>query len=117
MSGRSVLSYLKDICRQLDEGTLQTRLFKVAVATAVPVSMLVAGCAYDEYGVPMYGFPIEEELCNDGVDDDSNGLTDCDDPVCDHVEYCLSCDDGHDNDGNGEADCNDASCAPHEACQ
>lgn len=117
MSGRSALAYLKEICRQLDEGSLQANLRKVAVVTAVPVSMLVSGCMNDLYGVPAYGMMMEETVCNDGLDDDYDGLIDCEEEECQGVEYCLGCDDGQDNDGDGNADCDDESCETAPECQ
>ena len=119
MSGASTLEYLKEICRQIDDGTLQQKLRKTAVVTAIPVSMLVAGCTAMEYGAPpsvaLYGVPLEE-VCHNGYDDDEDGLTDCDDPDCPVNERCFSCHDGLDNDANGQADCSDTSCAGVEGC-
>jgi hypothetical protein len=69
------------------------------------------------------------ELCFDGIDNDGNGFTDCDDFGCSRsgppevVERCggggtgeaeddlETCFDGIDNDGNGFTDCNDFSCS------
>ncbi len=60
--------------------------------------------------------------CNDGIDNDGNGLTDALDPACKNVfGECgpspaiedftsLSCSDGKDNDLNGRIDCGDAAC-------
>ena len=51
--------------------------------------------------------------CNDGVDNDENGLTDCDDPRTE-APTCLpetNCNDGQDNDADGQADCDDDDCA------
>lgn len=60
-------------------------------------------------------------LCFDGVDNDGDGLTDCDDPYCDKV--CVEiCTDYVDNDGDGYNGCDDPKCAgqpcfePHEVC-
>jgi hypothetical protein len=55
-----------------------------------------------------------EVSCNDGQDNDCDGLTDGDDPDC---QQCVpdeaqevSCFDGNDNDCNGSTDCADANC-------
>ncbi len=32
--------------------------------------------------------PVNAEICNNGIDDDGNGLTDCRDPVCFTSAYC-----------------------------
>jgi hypothetical protein len=69
------------------------------------------------------------EVCNDGVDNDCNGLIDCADAACDAVQcgaatgaLCVSgvcteavCDDGLDNDRDGLIDCADRQCDGH-AC-
>jgi len=44
------------------------------------------------------------EICDDGLDNDCDGLTDLDDLDCEQ------CDDGIDNDGDGKIDCADEDC-------
>lgn len=59
------------------------------------------------------------EICNDGIDNDENGFTDCDDFACSESEFCTgetSCGDGIDNDENGFTDCDDFVCAESPAC-
>lgn len=59
------------------------------------------------------------ELCDDGVDDDSDGLTDCVDPDCVADPVCLpeaACHDATDNDLDGYADCADFDCVGGPAC-
>ncbi len=63
-----------------------------------------------------------EVQCFNGVDDDGNGLTDCEDPACDNRSCgpaCVCrdlqpgealCYDGEDNDGDGKTDCEDSDC-------
>ena len=63
--------------------------------------------------------PIEE--CTDGVDNDGDGLFDCNDPDCDSDIACVGlqpevCTDCVDNDGDGLIDCADASCSSDIAC-
>lgn len=62
-------------------------------------------------------------LCQNGTDDDGDGLADCDDPGCSQLIFCVGaneptetevCDDGDDNDGDGAVDCDDPDC--DEAC-
>lgn len=64
--------------------------------------------------------PEEAKLCSDGLDNDQDGLVDCDDFNCDQVGCCMVmgdessdkyCDDGCDNDGDGYTDCKDHSCS------
>jgi hypothetical protein len=55
--------------------------------------------------------------CADGIDNDDDGLVDCDDIRDCHVETCPErCDDDADNDGNGTADCSDVSCHGSAPC-
>ncbi len=62
------------------------------------------------------------ELCDNGFDDDNDGLVDCDDPDCAAAPVCQPevCDNDLDDDGDGLADCDDpdcqAACAPPENC-
>jgi hypothetical protein len=57
--------------------------------------------------------PGVPEVCNDNVDNDCDGNTDCDDNECVNSPVCQVsggpeiCDDGIDNDGDGKTDCSD----------
>ncbi len=62
------------------------------------------------------------EDCTNTLDDDGNGLTDCDDPACAKAKHCLTvtaedCHNHVDDDRNGLTDCDDPACATDEACQ
>ena len=54
-------------------------------------------------------------MCSDGIDNDQNGYTDCEDFGCrigDFVTVCVEntealCSDEKDNDGDGDIDCSD----------
>lgn len=80
----------------------------------------------DDVCVPEAGHCRETgdvEACAGGVDEDGDGLTDCDDPDCEGTLSCAGggedaeiCDDGDDNDGDGDVDCDDADCAADTAC-
>jgi hypothetical protein len=63
---------------------------------------------------------IEPEVCDNAVDDDADGATDCDDSDCFGEAGCvaseLNCADGADNDGDGAADCDDPDCDADRAC-
>jgi cysteine-rich repeat protein len=58
---------------------------------------------------------VKESDCSDEVDDDADGLVDCDDPDC---ELSLTCDpqeicaNGADDDQDGYLDCEDSDCPP-----
>ena len=56
--------------------------------------------------------PANEISCNDGVDNDGDGLIDCDDPECFGQDCPEVCDDEQDNDGDGWVDCADTDCPP-----
>ena len=69
--------------------------------------------------------PPPAEICDDGVDNDLDGATDCDDADCALDLACAVpevCDDGADNDLDGDTDCDDSdwdldlACAEPEAC-
>lgn len=67
-----------------------------------------AGCSL------IYSFhDTRREICDDGEDNDTNGLSDCSDPACfgpSCAEVGALCDDKLDNDGDELADCLDRGC-------
>ena len=61
----------------------------------------------------------QSEKCDNGVDDDGNDLTDCDDPDCaTSFPPCLDeiCDNGLDDNEDGFTDCEDEMCADEVIC-
>ena len=61
------------------------------------------------------------EICDNGIDDDCNGLADCLDPACGSQPACIDkkkeiCTNGIDDDGNGLVDCKDPACFGDPAC-
>lgn len=58
-------------------------------------------------------YPLEQELCGNGFDDNGNDLIDCDDPLCVDALGCTepetNCTDGVDNDSDAFVDCADIS--------
>ncbi|MBI2892174.1 MAG: hypothetical protein HYY06_01380 [Deltaproteobacteria bacterium] len=60
------------------------------------------------------------EDCENGRDDDGDGLADCDDSECADDPVCEpateNCGDGRDDDGDGYSDCDDDDCAADPAC-
>ena len=70
-----------------------------------------------------------ESICNDGIDNDEDGKTDCEDSDCNSAPECQSsnntnnvtteeiCDDGKDNDNDGDTDCADSDCSSKPECQ
>ncbi len=61
------------------------------------------------------------ENCTNGVDDDGDGLVDCDDSDCRNHPDCQiapeDCTNGADDDGDGLVDCDDPECDDHPSCQ
>jgi hypothetical protein len=69
-----------------------------------------------------YPFAVrrQETVCAGGLDEDGDGLTDCQDPDCSETFECAAeyvCDDNQDNDADGNTDCDDADCSDDAACQ
>jgi len=63
-----------------------------------------------------------EVNCSDTVDNDGDGMVDCDDTDCTSDPACApapveNCTDGIDNDGDGAIDCADGDCTSDPACQ
>lgn len=59
------------------------------------------------------------EVCNNGVDDDGDGVADCNDADCVTFSGCSNreiCDNGTDDDGDGVVDCSDADCNSFGNC-
>jgi hypothetical protein len=85
----------------------------VRSARALGVVLGLAGCG------AVYRYPDSKNeesaaACSDGIDDDLDGKTDCEDPGC--ASFCLehdaaTCADGRDNDSDGKLDCEDSDCA------
>ncbi len=68
------------------------------------------------------------DLCSDDVDNDKDGMMDCDDPGCKDFAFCQATEDGKentlaackdekDNDGDGKTDCDDEDCKDFTICQ
>ncbi len=57
----------------------------------------------------------KETNCADGVDNDGDGLVDCQDPDCDSCKE--ECANGTDDDGDGLIDCKDPDCSGTAVCQ
>jgi hypothetical protein len=72
------------------------------------------------YAIAAYYYEDPSELtCDDGFDNDIDGLVDCEDSDCFGVGACTTetvCDDGLDNDLDGDIDCADAECAGMAPC-
>ena len=62
--------------------------------------------------------PPFESNCGDGIDQDGDGLIDCEDPDCYNSNQCLVeiCDNGIDDDLDGWIDCSDTECFALNIC-
>ncbi len=75
--------------------------------------------AFIENVVPNLPTPPIIEICNNNMDDNKDGLIDCNDPQCISDITCQpeNCSNGVDDNANGKADCEDPECASEILCQ
>ncbi len=66
----------------------------------------------DGMSCPLSSPPSFPEFCGNGIDDDNDGLVDCDDPDCTNALYC--CDDTVSGDCDGDGVDNLVDCAPKD---
>lgn len=76
----------------------------------------------DRGGWLSLGFARTYEDCDNGLDDDGDGVADCDDGACASVTACLGewpedCRNGADDDLDGLEDCEDADCRRDSRCE
>ena len=95
------------------------------VTMGLLVCFVTLGCAVDFGDVSKNSHdgsidaPGEETLCDDGIDNDGDSYTDCEDPGCYDLAPCAAesdCLDGLDNDEDGQTDCDDDDCWGTAAC-
>jgi|GEM_PF-1421070 len=77
------------------------------------LAALAAACGDDRSSIG--------EICNNGFDDDGDGITDCFDPDCLGLPACTAggesdCGNGIDDEGDGWSDCGDPDCAADPGC-
>jgi hypothetical protein len=93
MTPASILGYLRQLCHDLDHGgPVGPAIARTVGTVAIPAAIALggaSGCCAD-YAQDVYGAPFEDtprEVCDDGIDNNSNGLVDMADPACaDFVE-------------------------------
>ena len=80
----------------------------------LPRLVLLASIVLTSYSVAWA--QSAEVICNDGKDNDGDGVIDCADGSCQfaaNIERGCNCYDGKDNDGDGKIDQADSNCAPY----
>ena len=136
MNGQTILSSLRQMCREIDAGRPLRRinLGRALGPVIIGFSFAAGGCpeapspAVSMYGAPPVP-PHTAEVCDDGIDNDRDGRTDCTDDDCSRDGACEAvtvygappieenCADGLDNDGDGRADCADNDCNAAQNCE
>ena len=105
----------------------------LATAALLLAATCPVGCDTAPVGTPAHLLsecfdcePEDADRCLDSIDNDEDGLLDCDDPDCAWVAACpwegpentdIRCGDGLDNDGNSFTDCADFACSDSTACK
>lgn len=94
--------------------------------TLVTAAVLVASCSESKTDPPTTSLAVDtgstgtvsiptESDCADGIDDDADGLVDCEDGDC--FAVCIEdCSDDADNDADGLVDCADDDCMAEPQC-
>ncbi|MFA5624886.1 MAG: trypsin-like serine protease [Bradymonadales bacterium] len=79
----------------------------------------VSTSVQDYYSWILEKAPVLKENCSNKVDDNGDGLIDCDDPQCAGSVYCKTeiCDNEIDDNANGLIDCDDPQCAGSAYCK
>ena len=101
-----------------DDPACQTVLWTSQVTVPVTAGqgylIRVGGWGPDDFGTGTLTVTViaDPEICDNGIDDDLDGLIDCDDPDCADFIDCLVeiCDNGEDDDLDGLVDCEDPDC-------
>ncbi len=101
-----------------DSGTNNQARLDVYVPAGQTLVVVVDGYASEAGNYVLSVYPHETFFCTDGIDNDADGLTDCDDEDCAATSECIPevCDNGVDDDGDGLIDCVDDECASDAAC-
>lgn len=119
---RAALAYLDHLCARLDRGLkLRSplgRWWKAGPCVPLGLTLCLAACTPELPPRPPSHSPFE--VCDDGIDNDHNGLVDCSDfrsCRCDtpnendpYAGRERDCRDGLDDDGDGRVDCYDEDC-------
>ena len=131
MDPATLKAYLQSLCDELDAGNSAVKAVRWAGAALVASGAMTA-CFEKDQAVPLYATTFDsgnfEGICDDVVDNDDDGLTDCDDPDCDDDPACeavdeygappaeMDCTNEQDDDDDGLIDCDDPDCSDDPAC-
>jgi hypothetical protein len=104
-----------------DDGPLDsTSRVQVTLTAGQSVMIIVDGYGSMTGNYVLHVQTIPAEICNNGIDDDEDFLTDCEDDDCASDPSCheigAQCSDRIDNDDDFETDCFDSDCAGEPAC-
>jgi hypothetical protein len=97
------------------------RITSRTTTLSMAACLALSGCFFSDRG-DIDTIPVEETICNDSIDQDEDGLVDCEDPDCRLESHCNlpsgeRCGNGTDDDGDGLIDCEDPQCAESAGCQ
>ena len=120
-NGCDYISDCEEGCCIYDDGTTDTYVissegFCNTLLDTTTSGYFTAGATEDECTDLLATYTAVETECNDGVDNDGDGLKDMLDPGCENItdgseqDETLVCDDGEDNDGDGLTDTDDTGC-------
>ena len=114
--GTKVVLDKKALLNKLNSNTKKT--VEVITSTIKPS---VSYLQRHYFTIPLKWKEKKFEICNDSVDNDDDGLIDCNDPDCSKNSYCIKpneiCTDGIDNDEDGFIDCEDTDCRNNRECR
>jgi lysophospholipase L1-like esterase len=136
LSNSGAVDYLEQLCgfgdgsADQDTGWNQTTVtvFLTAGTHTITVGGYLNQKTFTDEAATVYFDDIDitsqtattETICDDGIDNDLDGFTDCDDSDCALDPVCLGpetlCADGIDNDLDGFTDCDDSDCAVDPVC-
>ena len=94
---------------------MSPRIYTYLPLTSILLLVLLSACGGKEIDPSLI-----EERCTDGVDNNGDGLVDCEDPTCSQFASCSGnehCYNGVDDNGDGLIDCEDDTCQGLFICQ
>lgn len=86
MQRAEMTRHVAEVCREMDasfkrwKGSLLRLTLPLALPAALGVSVTVAACSEDAYG---------PGACEDDIDNDNDGETDCEDEDCQEEPPCM----------------------------